>query len=624
MDPRSDEGIFLGYAQNSAAYRVYNLRTKTVMESANVIFDEETQRKVDSISLEPSPSRGIPEGSRAVSDPPLKDESDGSSTDTGEFDDNLSGPDTSIPVHKNHSPNDLIGDLQAPRQTRHKPRINYQDMVRFVCFNSQIEPKKEELEQFVRNDVWVDLTEEPTQITSEMSNPEAGENQKEDVIEEVVYEDAQEKDGVNDERTIIETLKELYNDPEKEDETETQSRAPEISLPNPVSSDDSDSPLIILQQKAKARNITRKRKGTSAHGRTHLSNVQRAQRRKTTRKGKGTGNDGPSEPSAPHSETGVKPLSDRFLSVETKKRFDKFKGVDVIAERNVNVMDFRKNYIWNLFEERQLTGTMTYACAFSKLLVREFYANLTQRTDIPGDFMHHKTFVRGRFIEFSPTVINRLLGTPDNASQGLDDLPEGTSLEDLEVALTGEYLTERNGKIPIICLKFESRVMHLIGKTNWLPTRRSDVIQDELALLIFKLLRKEDVNFGSIIYSHILSRAEDMRMRYLLPHPCLIQSIIVRQSPEILADSEITEVIQRPLVIEARRKNTKIIAQICAPQHALWEEFQRGESESGAPSSSVKDKGKGKMGEDEEDEVASEAEKEEEEGESEETGEQSE
>ncbi|XP_010556249.1 PREDICTED: uncharacterized protein LOC104825589 [Tarenaya hassleriana] len=426
-----------------------------------------------------------------------------------------------------------------------------------------------------------DLTEEPTQITPEIVNPK---------------------------------------DAEKEDETEMQSRAPEVSLPHP---------------KAKARNVTRKRKGNSAHGRS-------AQKRKTTRKGKGTSDEGPSEPSVTPSETGVKPLSDRFLSVETKKRFDKFKGVDVIAERNVNVMDFRKNRIWTLFEERQLTGTMIYACAFSKMLVREFYANLTQRTDIPGDFLHHKAYVRGRFIEFSPTVINRLLGTPDNALQGLEDLPEGTSLEDLEVALTGEYLAERNGKIPITCLKFESRVMQLIGKTNWLLTRRSDVIQDELALLIFKLLRKEDVNLGRIIYSHILSRAADMRMRYLLPHPCLIQSIIVRQSPEILADSEITEVIQRPLVIESRvqqarmsrtqlcskaftilikhdkqllqveqlqRKNTKIIAQIRARQHALWEEFQRGESEGGTPSSSAKDKGKGIMGEDD---VSNEAENEEE------------
>ncbi|PNX99503.1 gag-protease polyprotein, partial [Trifolium pratense] len=40
MDPKSDEGIFLGYSTNSRAYRVYNCRTKTMMESINVVIDD--------------------------------------------------------------------------------------------------------------------------------------------------------------------------------------------------------------------------------------------------------------------------------------------------------------------------------------------------------------------------------------------------------------------------------------------------------------------------------------------------------------------------------------------------------------------------------------------------------
>ena len=54
-------------------------------------------------------------------------------------------------------------------RTRDKPKRNYHDMVRFVCYTSFIEPKnvnealldeywvktmQKELEQFVRNDVW--------------------------------------------------------------------------------------------------------------------------------------------------------------------------------------------------------------------------------------------------------------------------------------------------------------------------------------------------------------------------------------------------------------------------------------------------------------------------------------
>jgi len=39
--PKSDEGILLGYPTNSRAYRVFNKRTWTVMESINVVIDDE-------------------------------------------------------------------------------------------------------------------------------------------------------------------------------------------------------------------------------------------------------------------------------------------------------------------------------------------------------------------------------------------------------------------------------------------------------------------------------------------------------------------------------------------------------------------------------------------------------
>ena len=37
---KSDEGIFLGYSTTSRAYRVFHKRTKTVMESINVVIDD--------------------------------------------------------------------------------------------------------------------------------------------------------------------------------------------------------------------------------------------------------------------------------------------------------------------------------------------------------------------------------------------------------------------------------------------------------------------------------------------------------------------------------------------------------------------------------------------------------
>ena len=41
FDAKSDKGYFLGYSSTSRAYRVYNLRTKNVMESSNIVINDE-------------------------------------------------------------------------------------------------------------------------------------------------------------------------------------------------------------------------------------------------------------------------------------------------------------------------------------------------------------------------------------------------------------------------------------------------------------------------------------------------------------------------------------------------------------------------------------------------------
>ena len=41
FDAKSDNGYFLRYSSTSRAYKVYNLRTKIVMESSNVVINDE-------------------------------------------------------------------------------------------------------------------------------------------------------------------------------------------------------------------------------------------------------------------------------------------------------------------------------------------------------------------------------------------------------------------------------------------------------------------------------------------------------------------------------------------------------------------------------------------------------
>ena len=48
FDAKSDKGYFLGYYSTSRAYRMYNLRTKTIMESSNVVINDEVCPEVHS------------------------------------------------------------------------------------------------------------------------------------------------------------------------------------------------------------------------------------------------------------------------------------------------------------------------------------------------------------------------------------------------------------------------------------------------------------------------------------------------------------------------------------------------------------------------------------------------
>ena len=53
FDAKSDKGYFLGYSFTSRAYRVYNLRTKTIMESSNVVINDEVCPEAHSESTTP-------------------------------------------------------------------------------------------------------------------------------------------------------------------------------------------------------------------------------------------------------------------------------------------------------------------------------------------------------------------------------------------------------------------------------------------------------------------------------------------------------------------------------------------------------------------------------------------
>ncbi|GJW86762.1 retrovirus-related pol polyprotein from transposon TNT 1-94 [Tanacetum coccineum] len=164
FDPKSYEGVFLGYSQNSKAYIILNKHTRKIEESLNVTFDET-----------PPPSKTSPlvdddlDEEEAIREIKKKNLENVVEDETLEIDDIVN-----IKESRNHPLANVIGNLN-----QRTLRSQAQNQSNFFCFISTIEPKnvnealgdkswivamQEELNQFIANEVW-ELVPQPRNMT---------------------------------------------------------------------------------------------------------------------------------------------------------------------------------------------------------------------------------------------------------------------------------------------------------------------------------------------------------------------------------------------------------------------------------------------------------------------------
>ncbi|XP_062076044.1 uncharacterized protein LOC133780190 [Humulus lupulus] len=162
FDPRSDEGVFLGYSLNSRAYRVFNKRTHSVVESINVRFDDlenseepladdDTPVLTTHVPVTASQTQMVPDPpSGSIHTEPTASEVHEAGPSGSQCDEEATsvlqkesqhaklyknGPPSWI--QKAHPPDIVIGNPNATMVTRRK----LQNLIAFACYLSQIEPK---------------------------------------------------------------------------------------------------------------------------------------------------------------------------------------------------------------------------------------------------------------------------------------------------------------------------------------------------------------------------------------------------------------------------------------------------------------------------------------------------
>jgi hypothetical protein len=180
FDTKSDEGLFLGYSTNSRAYRVYNKRTETMMESINVVVDDEEvqrpinkeEKQLDSAEPSAAPTDIINPSLKSPDESPSSPTTSDTTPTTSEDEDTPANPPKRSWVKHNHPPQQLLGNIDEGRRLRSRviqPTSEVANQVSCSCYLAQTEPKKvdealqddgwvsamhDELHQFTRNDVW--------------------------------------------------------------------------------------------------------------------------------------------------------------------------------------------------------------------------------------------------------------------------------------------------------------------------------------------------------------------------------------------------------------------------------------------------------------------------------------
>jgi transposase InsO family protein len=151
FDSKSDEGIFLGDSTNSRAYRVFNKRTETVMESINVVVDDEEGERPSSSeesqlnTIEPAPTDCTKSSSNMSPEKsPFPTASD-TTPSTSEDEDISANQPKQAWVKHNHPPQQLLETVNEGRRLRSRviqPNSEVANQVSYSCYLAQSEPKK--------------------------------------------------------------------------------------------------------------------------------------------------------------------------------------------------------------------------------------------------------------------------------------------------------------------------------------------------------------------------------------------------------------------------------------------------------------------------------------------------
>ncbi|XP_058741250.1 uncharacterized protein LOC131613613 [Vicia villosa] len=231
-------------------------------------------------------------------------------------------------------------------------------------------------------------------------------------------------------------------------------------------------------------------------------------------------------------EVPIDNVSFHFAASANRWKFVYQKRLALERELAQNTHDCKD--IMDLIEAVGLIKTVVHLSKCYEMLVKEFIVNLYEECADKRSKEFRKVFVSGKCVNFSPTVINNLLGRSDEAQPKLE-------VSDNKVCqvITANQVRSwpLKGKLSASNLSMNYAMLHKIGAANWVPTNHKSTVSTILGRFIYAVGTKAKFDYGTYIFDQTMKHADCYSVIGPIAFPYLICDIILNQPPSILVES---------------------------------------------------------------------------------------
>ncbi|XP_019158204.1 PREDICTED: uncharacterized protein LOC109154920 [Ipomoea nil] len=218
------------------------------------------------------------------------------------------------------------------------------------------------------------------------------------------------------------------------------------------------------------------------------------------------------------------PLNNQFQDKASNNLWHKISLRKIIHQKLVSLENLKDGeHIIEFLIQGRLLDIVTKIEPFEEKMIHGFYCNLKGESSVPSSPLYGKVYLREKYYDSSPDVINASYNTLKQD----DQFNHNGDIIAQEITAGNVVLEKKN--IKAACLTSKYAILQKISLSNWMPSLHENTVKWSLAELLYKVGKKVKINYGELVHQQVINLAENKSPKASLIFPNLIQTILTRQ-----------------------------------------------------------------------------------------------